>query len=67
MRDADGYVNGVIARDAESGEELKILARHRDQRDGRVYGSDRQVAEPGGRAADGDRARAFTWFLTARF
>jgi glycerol-3-phosphate dehydrogenase len=27
MRDADGYVNGVIARDAETGEELKIPAR----------------------------------------
>ena len=27
LRDDDGYVNGLIARDEETGEELKIAAR----------------------------------------
>ena len=27
LRDDEGYVNGLIARDAETGEELKVAAR----------------------------------------
>jgi glycerol-3-phosphate dehydrogenase len=46
MRDADGYVNGVIARDAESGEELRIPARMVVNATGVFTDSIRQMSDP---------------------
>lgn len=46
MRDADGYVNGVIARDAETGEELRIPARIVVNATGVFTDSIRQMADP---------------------
>lgn len=46
MRDADGYVNGVTARDAETGEELKIPARIVVNATGVFTDSIRQMADP---------------------
>lgn len=46
MRDADGYVNGVTARDAETGEELTIPARIVVNATGVFTDSIRQMADP---------------------
>ncbi len=47
MRDPDGYVNGVTARDAESGEELAIPARIVVNATGVFTDSIRRMADPG--------------------
>jgi glycerol-3-phosphate dehydrogenase len=46
MRDADGYVNGVMARDEETGEELTIPARVVVNATGVFTDSVRQMADP---------------------
>jgi glycerol-3-phosphate dehydrogenase len=46
MRDADGYVNGVMARDGETGEELTIPARVVVNATGVFTDSVRQMADP---------------------
>ncbi|HEY1160933.1 MAG TPA: glycerol-3-phosphate dehydrogenase/oxidase [Terracidiphilus sp.] len=46
QRDADGYVNGVLARDDESGEELTIPARIVVNATGVFTDSIRQMADP---------------------
>ena len=46
LRDAEGYVNGLTARDAESGEELKIRARIVVNATGVFTDSVRRMAEP---------------------
>ncbi|MGD0736517.1 MAG: FAD-dependent oxidoreductase [Terracidiphilus sp.] len=46
LRDADGYVNGLTARDAETGEELKIAARVVVNATGVFTDSVRRMAEP---------------------
>jgi glycerol-3-phosphate dehydrogenase len=45
-RDADGYVNGVTARDSETGEELTIAARMVVNATGVFTDSIRQMADP---------------------
>ena len=47
MKDADGYVNGVVARDEETGEELTIAARVVVNATGVFTDSVRRMAEPG--------------------
>jgi glycerol-3-phosphate dehydrogenase len=47
LRDADGYVNGLTARDEETGEELTIAARMCGECDRRVYRLEvRRMADP---------------------
>ena len=46
MRDPDGYVNGVLARDAETGEELALPARIVVNATGVFTDSIRRMAEP---------------------
>ena len=46
MRDPDGYVNGVLARDSETGEELAIPARIVVNATGVFTDSIRRMAEP---------------------
>jgi glycerol-3-phosphate dehydrogenase len=46
MRDGDGYINGVIARDSETGEELQIPARVVVNATGVFTDSVRQMADP---------------------
>jgi glycerol-3-phosphate dehydrogenase len=46
LRDADGYVNGVTARDSETGEELTIAARMVVNATGVFTDSIRQMADP---------------------
>jgi glycerol-3-phosphate dehydrogenase len=46
QRDADGYVNGVMARDEETGEELTIAARMVVNATGVFTDSIRQMADP---------------------
>ena len=47
LRDADGYVNGLSARDAETGEEFKIAARMVVNATGVFTDEVRRMADPG--------------------